>query len=98
MLAVLEALASGVPVVAVKQGGPRNLLHPCVGALATPGDPEDFAAKLAAVLADGNLALNCRPYVEQRFSWDKTFVKLLDLYENLYKNSRLLLSPSRMEE
>ena len=84
-LTILEALASGIPAVAINQGGPSNLLHPGVGALATPGDPVDFAEKLACLLEDKTMATHCRVYVEQHFSWDKTFGKLLEIYENLHK-------------
>jgi alpha-1,6-mannosyltransferase len=87
-LTILEALAAGIPVVAVNQGGPSNLLHPRVGALTAPGDPADFAEQVARVLADHTMARQCRTYVEQHFSWDKTFVKLLDIYENLHKTVR----------
>jgi glycosyltransferase involved in cell wall biosynthesis len=84
-LAILEALASGLPVVAIDQGGPSSLLHPQVGALAAPGDASDFAGKIAQVLASRMSAERCRAYAKQHFSWDKTFVKLLDIYDNLYR-------------
>lgn len=83
-LTILEALASGIPAVAVKQGGPTDLLHAHVGALATPGDPVDFADKLAQVLSDKSLAQHCRAYVAEHFAWDKTFMKLLAIYDNLH--------------
>ena len=82
-LTILEALASGVPVVAINQGGPTDLLQSHVGALATPGDPVDFAEKLAHVLADTSMAQQCRAYVTQHFSWDKTCMKLLAIYGNV---------------
>jgi len=82
-LTILEALASGLPVVAIKQGGPMDLLHDGVGALAAPGDPIDFAHKLAAVLARQPLAQQCRAYVAEAFSWQKTFSKLLTIYDTL---------------
>ncbi len=84
-LTILEALASGIPVVAINQGGPTNLLHARVGALAAPGDPVDFADKLARVLEDKSLAEQCRAYVAEYFSWDKTFIKLLTIYDSLHK-------------
>jgi glycosyltransferase involved in cell wall biosynthesis len=56
-----------------------------VGALATPGDPVDFADKVARLLEDQTIAAHCRTYVEQHFSWDKTFMRLLDIYDNLQK-------------
>jgi glycosyltransferase involved in cell wall biosynthesis len=84
-LTILEALASGLPVVAINQGGPSDLLPAGVGALATPGDPVDFADKVARLLEDQTMATHCRTYVEQHFSWDKTFMRLLDIYENLQK-------------
>jgi hypothetical protein len=34
----------------------------------------------------------CRTYVEQHFSWDKTFMKLLDVYDILHKAARPILS------
>jgi alpha-1,6-mannosyltransferase len=91
-LTILEALASGIPVVAINQGGPTDLLHSHVGALATPGDPVDFATKLAYVLADKSMAQECRAYVTQHFAWDKTFGKLLTIYENLHKEGNHTLS------
>ena len=48
---VLEAFASGLPVVAVNQGGPVDLVRPhWNGLLAKPRDPEDFAAKVRSLL------------------------------------------------
>jgi glycosyltransferase involved in cell wall biosynthesis len=82
-LTILEALASGLPVVAVNQGGPTDLLHASVGTLAAPGDPVDFAEKLARVLLDKSLSQQCRAYVAEHFSWDKTFIKLLTIYDNM---------------
>jgi len=83
-LTILEALASGIPAVAIKQGGPLDLLHAGVGALAAPGDAVDFADKLARVLADKSLAQHCRAYVAEHFSWDKMCMKLLAIYSSMH--------------
>ena len=92
-LTILEALASGIPVVAVNQGGPTDLLHASVGTLAAPGDPVDFAEKLARVLLDKSLPQHCRAYVAEHFSWDKTFIKLLTIYDNMLSRGAHIPSP-----
>lgn len=53
---VLEAMASGLPVVATAVGGCRELVEDEVtGLLARPGDASDLAAKLGRLLGDGAL-------------------------------------------
>jgi D-inositol-3-phosphate glycosyltransferase len=96
-LTVLEALASGIPVVAINHGGPANLLYPGFGSLAAPGDPIDFAAKLASVLEDATMRYRCWTYVEQYFSWGKTFGMLLDIYDNLHKTTRPVWRETRLQ-
>jgi glycosyltransferase involved in cell wall biosynthesis len=55
-LAVLEALAAGVPVVASRTGGIVEMIaHDVEGLLVRPGDPEALAAALGALLGDAGL-------------------------------------------
>ena len=80
-LAVLEALASGIPVVAARQGGPVDLVRRGFGALAEPGNAADLAAKIEKVVAENTGSMRkCRQYVEQNFSWERTFKRLLSIY------------------
>jgi len=80
-LTVLEGLASGLPVVAIDRGGPKNLVTSEVGELARPGDAEDFARKLEAVSRRQIQPATCRALVEAHYSWERTFDRLLEVYE-----------------
>jgi glycosyltransferase involved in cell wall biosynthesis len=83
-LAVLEALASGTPVVGVRQGGPVNLVHPGFGSLAEPGNAADLAAKVKRVIAERHRGVpTVRQYVERNFSWERTFERLLSIYREV---------------
>ena len=81
-LILLEALASGLPVVAARQGGPAEILRPGCGELARPGDPADFAAKIRSVLAGPPLGPACRRHAESHYSWEATFQGLLEVYRS----------------
>lgn len=58
-LAVLEAMALGVPQVCTAHGGPSETLGEA-GLLVAPGDPAAMAAALDALLADSALWERCR--------------------------------------
>ena len=88
-LIVLEAFASGLPVVAVKQGGPSEICAPGIGTLATPGDAADFAAKLRTVLQGNVNPSECRIHVENSYSWDRTFHRLLEVYQSTLSGTRM---------
>jgi len=50
---ILEAMSMGLPVVATRVGGiPEPIQDGSTGLLVKPGDPEDLAAALVAVLTD----------------------------------------------
>jgi glycosyltransferase involved in cell wall biosynthesis len=55
-LAVLEAMAVGVPVVAVRASGVEEAVVDGVSGLLVPEDPEVFAAAVRELLADAGLA------------------------------------------
>ncbi len=85
-LVLLEALALGVPVVAVAELGTREIVLPGRGACAAPDDPEAFASVVAALMRDAprraRLAAAARDFAAE---WDthSTARRLLDLYESL---------------
>ena len=73
-MAVLEAMASGKPVVVSNVGGMREVVSDDVGRLIDPHDVESIAAGMRELLVDKELRLrtgaNARSYVEKHFDPD----------------------------
>jgi glycosyltransferase involved in cell wall biosynthesis len=92
-LAVLEAFASGVPVVASRLGGVPELIDPGVdGELVTPEDPVALATALGALVGDPDRALRMgaagRRKVEARFSPEDHLDRLDALYDEASRRAR----------
>jgi glycosyltransferase involved in cell wall biosynthesis len=87
-LAVLEAMASGTPVVASAIGGlPEVVRDGDTGFLVPPGDVAALHDRLAEVLGNARLAArlgaNARQAVLDRFTWPRVADRCLDAYAAL---------------
>lgn len=83
-LAVVEAQACGLPVVGVRSGAMIDRVVDGSGLLARPDDPEDLARCLLRPSRAEWRAMGQRARkVAERFSWDRTFDAVFDLYEAL---------------
>jgi sugar transferase (PEP-CTERM/EpsH1 system associated) len=94
---VLEAMASGVPVVATRVGGNPELVDPeRAGELVEADDPEALSEALAGYLGvPQRLAQErqaAREWVLERFSIDTMVTAYLDLYQALLPASKRLLT------
>jgi len=85
-LALLEAMAAGVPVVATRVGGVPELVPEGTGELVEPGDPAALAAAIARLLGDPALASAragaARRHVEASGGADAMVDRTLALYES----------------
>lgn len=73
-LTILEAAASGLPVLATKHGGPTEILDRLEnGMLVDPRQPEEISSKLIEMLSNNDLwssySLNGMERVKQHYSW-----------------------------
>lgn len=72
-IVLLEAMAAGVPVVAVDAGGPPDIIEPgSTGMLARSGDPADLADALEPLLASRELRSRLGEAGRERFMRDYT--------------------------
>jgi sucrose-phosphate synthase len=92
-MTVVEAMASGLPVVATKNGGPRETADEGrAGLLADPHDPDDIAAQLLRLLSDRGAwrayAVRGRERARERYSWRRTADGYLRLSEEAARGER----------
>jgi phosphatidylinositol alpha-mannosyltransferase len=83
---LLEAMASGKPIVATENRGYRELLGPEEGILVPPNDPSAFARSIVKLLADEKLrngmgANGRRKAV--RYSWDMIAREIAGYYDEI---------------
>lgn len=82
---VLEALASGTPVVATHVGGNPESISPDVGLLVPPGDSSVLAKAIAVLLGDEDrwsaMSESARAKAETHYRWDA----IAELYLTVYR-------------
>jgi glycosyltransferase involved in cell wall biosynthesis len=86
-MAVAEAMAAGLPVVATRVCGlPEVVADGETGLLISPDDPKALADAIIHLLKDSNLSERMgqagRARVERLFSWDKTVAALERVYRS----------------
>ncbi len=87
-IVLLEAMASGKPVVATNLGGiPEVVENSNCGILVDPGDEYALAEAIFSLLEDeglrNELGKNGRKAVEERYSWDIIVEKIEKLYQEI---------------
>jgi glycosyltransferase involved in cell wall biosynthesis len=89
---VLEALASGLPVVAANQGGPSGILiHGRTGYLAVPKNAVDFYEKIVSIIDHRShammLSANAVEYAKTQ-TWDALCTLMFATYEKIAQTAR----------
>jgi len=81
----VEAMACGKPVIAINNGGPREIVAKGTGFLAKPKSTLDLAEKILRA-KDSNLQKMgelARRHVVRNFTWEKTVDSLLKIYKKM---------------
>jgi alpha-1,6-mannosyltransferase len=96
-LIVLEAMASGLPVVGVASGGVAESVDEGVGQLARRSTAEDFAEAVAGLFDRDVAAMGAaaRRRVCETHGWGRVFERLSGLYGELTDNRAFTLGPPR---
>jgi glycosyltransferase involved in cell wall biosynthesis len=86
-LVILEAQASGLPVVVMDQGGPKEVMEDGkTGFLCKARVVDDFAEKIHRLITDPEMRERMGKearILAERFTWDQVFDGLLKVYEEV---------------
>ena len=92
-LVIVEAMATGKPVVAADAGGPREIVTDgATGFLTTPGDASAHARRVCELLTDparaAQIGQAARTRCEQMFSLQRMVKRLDQLYQSILSGHR----------
>lgn len=95
-LTLIEAAASGLPIVATEDGGPKDILHNCQnGFLIDPLEPDTITAAILKLLVDRELWQACSARglqgVREHYSWDAHALRYLKIIQPIAQRSERLL-------
>lgn len=82
-IVAVEAIASAVPVIATKCGGPEDVVTPEVGRLVRPGSVEEMREALVAARADRIDVRSARDVFSARFSMPAVAEKVANIYSQV---------------
>jgi glycosyltransferase involved in cell wall biosynthesis len=86
-MAVVEAMAAGLPVVVSDQVGIHREIQEAAAGVVTRCDPREIAAALERLLDDESLRRrmgeNGRHFVQEKFTWSRVGAELVKLYEGV---------------
>jgi glycosyltransferase involved in cell wall biosynthesis len=87
-LVLVEAMASGKPVVASDLPGVRDVIkNEKTGLLCEPFNAKDLAARIAAIISDEKVGAGMgaagRRLAEEKYSWDVIGKKIVQVYEKV---------------
>jgi glycosyltransferase involved in cell wall biosynthesis len=87
-IVLLEAMASGVPVIATNRGGPANIIRSALhGVLVPPRDPGALARAIRALGEDDErrqlISRNAREFVEKNFDIRIVIPRVEDFYRRV---------------
>jgi glycosyltransferase involved in cell wall biosynthesis len=87
----LEAMACGTPVIAVLEGGVKEVVRRESGCSGVSRDPDEFAKTLKEILVSEERwterAKKCRNYVVSQWTWEKAAERFEEKINNLLSNS-----------
>lgn len=86
-VAIAEALSCGLPVVVTKSGGPEEFVNPGNGLLCNPGDPQELADCIIAVISKYSTFVpeQIRQEIINRFSSEVIVLQLQKQYNSTCK-------------
>ncbi len=95
-LTLIEAAASGLPIVATEDGGPQDIIGNCRnGFLIDPLEPESISAALLKLLTERELWKNCAVQgqrgVQEHYSWTAHARRYLKIIKPIADRSEQLL-------
>ncbi len=95
-LTLIEAAASGLPIVATEDGGPRDIIGNCGnGFLIDPLEPSTIADALSGLLEDRalweRLARNGIEGVREHYSWEAHTVRYVQIVKPIAQRSEQLV-------
>jgi glycosyltransferase involved in cell wall biosynthesis len=90
-LVCMEAMASGVPVLATRVGGIEDYLQDGVNGYTITTDPQDIASKVSLALSDEALMARLRAGARAtalRYRWDTIAARYIDLARHIQSSRR----------